>query len=203
MTLRRLPMCAAQINAQYKDYSLLDIGCRTMALKPLLENCRAYYGTDIVPAEGVFQCDLEEGLKDIPDKSYDIVVALDVLEHLDKAHFVLKDMLRVARQGVFVSLPNMYYIRFRLNYLRGRLSGKYDFPVEAILDRHRWVMSYSEACAFVSKAGAGHDTSHQQILPERGRTKLVMEPLEKALARKWPDLFTYGSLSHIDLRKPA
>lgn len=54
MVPSRLKICADVIDGCYSDYSLLDIGCRTMALKPLLKNCIGYYGTDIYPAKDVF-----------------------------------------------------------------------------------------------------------------------------------------------------
>lgn len=199
MTLKRLPMCAEMINSSFKDYSLLDIGCRTMALKPLLQSCHSYTGTDIVPGEGILEGNLEEGIK-AEDKSYDVVVALDVLEHLDKAHFVLQEILRVAKKGAIISLPNMYFWSFRFNFLRGKgLSGKYKFPPHAILDRHRWVLSYDEAVAYI-KAGAPqdkYDIRIEPILPERGRSKLVMEPLEKFLSKIWPNAYIYGVLFQI------
>jgi len=201
MTLRRLPMTAEIINQSYKDYTLLDMGCRTMALKPYLHHCKEYHGADMTPSEGVIQCNLEEGLKNFADNAYDTVVALDVLEHLERVHFAYKEMLRVARKCAIVSFPNMYYISFRLNYLlKGKLTGKYTFPMEEILDRHRWVLSYSEAVNFIE-----HNTpqechiEHYKITPERGRTKVLMEPLEKILGEKFPDVFSYGSLHVIRL----
>lgn len=193
MTLRRLPMCADLINENFSDYSLLDIGCRTMALKPLLHNCREYYGTDIVPAEGVIECNLEEGLPGFQDKSYDVVVALDVLEHLEHAHLVLNEMMRVARKAVFVSLPNMYFIKFRLKYLMGDLSGKYDFPVDPIMDRHRWVLSYTDAVNFIQHNAKGRAVETQMILPASGKAKPVREAVEW-LGKTWPNLFSYGPL---------
>ena len=129
MSLQRLPDCAMLINSKHKDYSLLDLGCRTMALKKLLKGCVDYEGTDFVPGENIIECNLEQGLQDFENNSRDIVVALDVLEHLENCHFLLQEMLRVASKTIYVSLPNMYYIKFRLNYLfKGSLSGKYSFP---------------------------------------------------------------------------
>jgi len=199
MTLSRLPMCADQLNNLYENYSLLDIGCRTMALKPFLKKCSEYYGTDIMPAEGVIACNLEEGLPDFVDNSYDVVVALDVLEHLEHCHLVLDEMIRVARKAVIVSLPNMYYIQFRMKYLRGDLSGKYNFPEKAILDRHRWVLSYNAAVRFIDANTKGLNVSHHKVMPTRGRTKLISEPIEKMLATYNPDLFAYGSMHVIRL----
>lgn len=195
-------MCAELINNNFDNYTLLDLGCRTKALEPLLNNCKEYYGTDFVPAEGVYECNLEEGLSQFKDDAFDIVTALDVLEHLEHAHQTFHEALRVAKKAVFVSLPNMYYIKFRWNYLKGQLSGKYAFPTEAILDRHRWVLSYSEAVNFIQKNTENYETSVEMITPARGRTKLILEPIETQLAKMSPDLFAYGSLFMIKKEQP-
>lgn len=172
-----------------------------MDLKPLLDNCRQYFGTDRTPGDGVFECDLEEPLP-FDDHSFDIVTALDVLEHLDNPHQALHELYRVARQAVFISLPNMYYIQFRINFLRGRgLSGKYAFPATPIVDRHRWVLSYQEALRFVSMNADGHSVTHEMILPQRGRTKAISQPIEKWLGNHWPNLFAYGVLFEIRLNQ--
>lgn len=195
MSLRRLPMCAELINQNFEDYTLLDLGCRTMALKPMLKSCKEYHGTDFVPAEGVFECNLEEGLSQFKDNSFDIVTALDVLEHLENIHHTFEEALRVANKAVIVSLPNMYYIKFRWNFLKGKgLSGKYAFPANPIKDRHRWVMSHSEAVEFIQTNTPNYDVEVQLITPERGRTKKIAEPIESWLAEKMPDMFAYGSI---------
>lgn len=198
MTLARLPMTAARINAAYEDYTLLDAGCRTMDLKPLLKSCSKYFGTDIIPAEGVFSCNLEEELP-FEDDSFDIVTALDVLEHLNNPHDALNEFFRVARKAVFVSLPNMYYITFRKNFLLGKgISGKYVFPKNPVLDRHRWLMSYKETIDFIQHNSQNFNVEHEVILPIRGRIKsIAAEPIEKFLADRWPNLFVYGSLFEI------
>ena len=75
-------MCADLINSKFKEYSLLDAGCRDMTLKPLLIGCKEYYGGDLIEADGVLECNLEQPLS-FEDNSFDVVVALDVLEHLN------------------------------------------------------------------------------------------------------------------------
>lgn len=194
--LARLELCAKKINTQFSDYSLIDVGCRTKALLPLLNGCTEYYGTDLIAGEGVIECDLERGLP-FADSSFDIATVLDVLEHLNHPHEALKEIVRVARKAVYVSLPNMYYISFRLNFLRGRLSGKYAFHPTPVLDRHRWVMSYDEAVRFVYANAGGHKVSHQMLLPIRGRTKWLSGPIEKWLGKTFPNLFGYGVLVEI------
>lgn len=203
MSLARLDMCAERINRQYKDYSLLDIGCRTMDLKPKLVACDRYFGADLVPGEDVFECDLEQGLP-FEDNAFDIITALDILEHLNNPHAILPELFRVARKSVIISLPNMYYISFRWSFLMGRgVSGKYSFPPHPVLDRHRWVLCYDEALRFVCENATGYRVEYEMILIPRGRTKLVSEPMERWLAHQWPNLFAYGALVEVKVDQPA
>ena len=201
MSMARLEMCAKRINSGHQDYTLLDAGCRTMALKPLLNNCKEYFGSDLIPADGVLECNLEEALP-FEDNSFDIVTALDVIEHLNNPHGALKELIRVARKSVIVSLPNMYYIEFRMRFLRGGgISGKYNFPTQPILDRHRWILSYDEAVAFINENSQKYPVASEMILPVRGKTKAIAEPTEKWLAKTWPNLFSYGVLFEITIEK--
>jgi|Laugresbdmm110sn_1035088.scaffolds.fasta_scaffold43718_2 SAM-dependent methyltransferase len=201
MIAARLKICADRINKKYSNYTLLDVGCRTKDLHPLLLGCKKYYGADIIPGDDVFECNLEKKLP-FDSNSFDIIAALDVLEHLENPHGAIKELIRISRKAVIISLPNMYYIEFRLRFLRGKgISGKYNFPEIPLLDRHKWILSYSEALSFVKANTVGHSVSHQMILPIRSRTKLISEPLERYLADKWPNLFAYGTLFEITLNK--
>ena len=201
MSIARLIKCAERINKRHKDYTLLDVGCRTEELKPLVKGCREYLGTDLIPAEGILQCDLDSRLP-FENDAFDVVTALDVLEHLNKPHDALQELYRVARKTVLISLPNIYYITFRMNFLRGRgLSGKYRFEPEPVADRHRWVLSFYEALEFIYRNSEGHHVEHDMILPIRGRTKLVSQPVEKWLGAEWPNLFAYGILFEITLKR--
>jgi SAM-dependent methyltransferase len=191
-------MAADLINQSVSNYSLLDVGCRTMALKPLLTTCREYLGGDLIPGPGVVECNLEKPLP-FSDKSFDVIAALDVLEHLDNPHFALKELLRVACKSVVISLPNMYYFSFRLNFLLGKgISAKYTFPAYPVDDRHRWILSYSEAIAFIEKNTLNYEVVYKDILPERNRTKWFSVPLQRLLAKLWPNLFVYGLIVRIN-----
>lgn len=201
MSIARLTKCAERINKRHKDYTLLDVGCRTKELKRLVKGCREYLGTDLIPAEGILQCDLDSRLP-FENDAFDVVTALDVLEHLDNPHGALQELYRVARKTVLISLPNIYYISFRVKFLRGcGLSGKYHFKPEPSVDRHRWVLSHDEAHEFIYRNSEGHHVEHDTILPVRGRTNLVSEPVEKWLGAQWPNLFAYGILFEITLKR--
>ena len=190
----RLFESAKLINEHFHNYSLLDMGCRTKALLPLLNDCQNYYGTDIVPAEGVYQCNLEKGLPQFQDGQFDIVTALDVLEHLDRPHQAFHEALRVAKKAVFISLPNMYYIKFRWNFLWGELCEKYTFPPEPIIDRHRWLLNYTESINFIKYNAKNYSVNVHSIMPKRGKLKWLREPAQTWLAKKWPNMFVYGTL---------
>ncbi len=196
--MRRLSDCAALIDSKLDDYELLDVGCRTKDLKPLLRGCRRYQGLDMSDAPEVIGCNLEAGIP-LPDDSFDIAVALDVVEHLERSHFIVQDMMRVARKGIVVSLPNMYYWSFRWNFLRGRgISGKYTFPPAPPVDRHRWILSYDESVEFMRGVTGKSDIEVHKVMPQRGRLKRLM-PLELGLANRAPNLFAYGSLFYVKL----
>ncbi|MBK9472164.1 MAG: class I SAM-dependent methyltransferase [bacterium] len=95
----RLMGLAGEITRDLADgYSLLDIGGEDAALQRFVPGARyeAYSGfiTRATPAPQ-------------PDGAYDVVVAADVLEHVDPAErpFFLQELLRVARRRVVFSFP--------------------------------------------------------------------------------------------------
>ena len=196
--MRRLIDCSSLIDSKVVDYDLLDVGCRTKNLKSLLRGCTRYQGIDMEDAPEVIGCNLELGIP-LADHSFDIVVALDVVEHLENAHFIVHEMLRIARKGIVVSLPNMYYWTFRWNFLLGRgISGKYTFPPSPPADRHRWMLSYNESIHFMRRLTGRRKLEVYKVMPQRGRFKYLM-PLELLLAGKAPNLLAYGSLFYVSL----
>jgi hypothetical protein len=128
--------------------TLLDVGCRDAALKKSLGGDISYHGLDLLAGPGVDQvADVEGGLP-FADRTFDAVIALDLLEHTNHIWFVYDELMRVAAKQVIVLLPNAYHWRFRLWYLRGKEMDKYVLSSEPILDRHRWLISYNTAHRF-------------------------------------------------------
>lgn len=138
---------------QIRDGVLVDVGCRRasgQALPPG-RNLR-YYGLDRVGTADVV-ADLSEGLP-FGDEGVDIVLALDVLEHVDDIHAAFAEVCRVASRLVAITLPNVYELKGRWRFLLGSpLSGKYGLPDEAPPDRHRWIFSLNEARRFCRQCG--------------------------------------------------
>jgi len=141
---------AGDILSKYLCGSVLDVGCDQMHLAKMVRG--RYVGIDVNGTPDLI-VNVEHGLP-FQDKSFDTVVAFDVLEHLDDIHAAFDELCRVARRYVILGLPNMYEWRFRIMFLLGRrLSGKYGLPAEAPQDRHRWLFSLCEARTFVQHRG--------------------------------------------------
>ena len=94
---------------------------------------------------------------DCPDGAYEIVVALDLLEHIENFHAMLKEMFRCEKKYVLVSLPNptaslinIFRNRQRSKstaYQRGIYEKFYGLPLEKPMDRHKWFFSIEDVRA--------------------------------------------------------
>ena len=128
--------------------TLVDIGARDRILKSYLPDTIDYKSADLSDGHD-YQWDLEKPI-DCEDGSFDFVTCLDVLEHVEQVHEVLKELLRIAKKEVYISFPNMGFLPFRVNFLlKGKISGKYSLLPEHQGDRHRWLTIYDQITNFV------------------------------------------------------
>ena len=120
---------------------ILDLGCGNGDLLTLLAEKKQASGLGvdidldnlvraIDAGHDVFQGDLDEGLSAIPDGSYDYAILSSTLQEVHKPKEVLREMLRVARQGI-VAFPNFANWRNRLSLVfRGRMPKSDALPHE-------------------------------------------------------------------------
>ena len=141
--------------------TILDVGADECHLKEWLEPDQTYWGIGL--GENVDQqFDLETGPLPFPDRSFDVVLCLDVLEHLENIHRVFDDLCRVSNQYVIVSLPNCLNFLWRILTRYGgeteySLMRFYGLPVEPPPDRHRWFFDAYDAERFIrSRADKNH-----------------------------------------------
>lgn len=118
---------------------VLDLGCGDGALLEYLIHLKQVKGRGIELSEqGVLTCvrrglsvrqgNLNEGLADYPEHSFDYVVLSQTLPFLSDAKKILLEMLRVGQRAV-VSFPNWGYWRCRLELLAtGRMPPAPDLP---------------------------------------------------------------------------
>lgn len=119
---------------------VLDLGCGSGALLAHLQQQRGCtgYGIDVDDANvlacaqrgvDVIQLNLEEGLAIFEDKSFDVVLQLDTLQHLRNTEKMLRETARVGRIGI-VSFPNFAHWPNRLRVATGRMPVTKVLPYE-------------------------------------------------------------------------
>ena len=119
-----LEIIASLVAAESKA---LDLGCGDGDLLLKLGREKSVIGRGIELSEvGVRHCvskglsvrqgDIDEGLSDYPDASFDYVILSQTLPYVDDPTTLLHEMLRVGRQAI-VSFPNLGYWRARLRLL--------------------------------------------------------------------------------------
>lgn len=109
-----------------KEANVLDLGCGDGTLLKKLKNKGIHArGVDINQDNivkclqkglSVFQGDIDEGLHEYPDKSYDYVILNQTLQSTEKPDYVIDEMLRVGKK-IVVSFPNFAYWRVRFYLL--------------------------------------------------------------------------------------
>ena len=110
---------------------VLDLGCGDGVLLAGLAATKGTkgYGIEIDDANvlasvkngvNVVQTDIESGLANFEDGSFDFVILSHTLQAMRNAESVINEMLRVGREGI-VTFPNFGYWRHRLDILRGHM----------------------------------------------------------------------------------
>lgn len=161
VSLRSKYAITAQLVAG-RSGTLLDVGARDRTLaRHLTSSTLAYCSADRDGAHD-HRIDLERRLP-FPDGAFDVVVALDCLEHVERLHEALRELIRVSRSATVIGLPNLACWQHRLSFLRrGRLAtDKYDLGPRAPSDRHRWltVLPQTDECVRANVPPATHRLS--------------------------------------------
>ena len=119
---------------------VLDLGCGDGSLLQYLRDSRRVtgYGVEIDDDRvlacvkngvNVVQGDLERGLSEFENGSFDYVILSQTLQAVRNSERVVADMLRVAREGI-VTFPNFGYWKNRLQVLGGRMPVSDNLPYQ-------------------------------------------------------------------------
>jgi len=175
---------AEEVWRRYERYlrarSILDVGADRCHLRDHLDPEARYWGVGLggTPDQ---ELDLERGPLPFPDRSYDTVVCLDVLEHLANPHETFDELCRVSADVVIVSLPNPLadaYRALRRGPYSETLAVKYyGLPAEAPGDRHKWFFTAAEARRFVAGRAERNGLAVVETRSEAGRSPFVRHPI--------------------------
>lgn len=124
-----------------KNARVLDLGCGdgTLFSKLIKEKNVTGVGVEINKDEvikaldkgvAVIQGDIDKGLKQFPDKSFDYAILNQTLQSTEKPDLVMDEMLRTAKKAI-VSFPNFAYwkVRFYL-FFKGKMPKSKSLPYE-------------------------------------------------------------------------
>lgn len=163
---------------------VLDLGCGTGALLEHLQRTRdcSGYGIDVDDTNvlacaqrgvDVIQLNLEDGLAMFGDRSFDVVLQLDTLQHLRNTEKMLRETARVGRIGI-VSFPNFAHWPNRLRVATGRMPVTKALPYEWYDTPNIRVGTYADFEVLARKEGL-------RILDSFGIQ-------DGAVERRWPNL---------------
>jgi len=177
---------------------VLDLGCGDGVFLEFLRDQRQVRGTgleldqDYITAAisrglNVVEQDMDEGLANFPDQSFDTVVLALALQAVNFPDRVLEEMLRIGREGI-VTFPNFGHWRCRLMLgIRGHM------PVSSFMPYTWYNTPNIHFCTVQDFEDLCRDKGIRILARDVvGNTK--RQPL---LSDKWPNLFATTAIYHI------
>ncbi|MBP0485051.1 hypothetical protein [Sagittula salina] len=140
----------------------IDVGGRRSVLLDKLAVDRKYILDFHNAADPKFSGDtlyhnLEHGLpKPEGTGGWDLVIANDVIEHVENKQRLVDDIFGNCRGDVVISLPNTQHFIYLKGLFRGGMSKQFVFDVEDGMDRHRWITYYDDNKAWLNRKAAEH-----------------------------------------------
>ena len=185
-----------------RNSKVLDLGCGDGEFLRLLRDERGVSATgieiDIVQLSAavgrglnVLQQDLDTGLPNFPDKSFDVVVMAHALQALHHPHRALENVVRIGSEAI-VTFPNFGHWRCRLHLV---LFGQ--MPVSRVLP-YSWYDTPNIHFCTVKDFEA---PCHQLDVEILAQDVVGVDARDTWLARLWPNLFAVTAIFRIRRRQ--
>jgi methionine biosynthesis protein MetW len=177
---------------------VLDLGCGDGVFLEFLRDQRQVSGTgleidqDYITAAisrglNVVEQNMDDGLANFPDQSFDTVVLALALQAVNFPDRVLEEMLRIGREGI-VTFPNFGHWRCRLMLgLRGRM------PVSNFMP-YTW---YNTPNIHFCTVKDFEDLCRNKGIRILARDVVGNTNRQPMLSTKWPNLFATTAIYHI------
>ena len=177
---------------------VLDLGCGDGEFLEFLRDHRDVRGMGLEIDQGyitaaiarginVIEQDMDRGLANFPDQSFDTMVmalALQAVQHPDR---VLEEMLRIGREGI-VTFPNFGHWRCRLQLgIAGRMPRSSFMP-------HTW---YNTPNIHYCTVGDFEELCRAKGIRILNRDVVGNSSRRPMLSNRWPNLFATTAIYHI------
>jgi len=178
-----------------KNLKIIDLGARNQILKNFIPKNFLYTGVDKFKTNNDnLIINLDNEFDNIVDK-YDVVFALDIIEHTDDPYNFIKNCMRLSKNLIYLVIPNTAYYSLRLNFLiKGEITNKFHFSGNSNDDRHKWLTNFKSTKKFLAKfQNEGFDIKIEKILKNRNKLKFLYF-IEHLLSQFLPNLFSWSFL---------
>jgi len=177
---------------------VLDLGCGDGVFLEFLRDQRQVRGTgleidqDYITAAiarglNVIEQNMDDGLSNFPDQSFDTVVLALALQAVTYPDRVLEEMLRIGREGI-VTFPNFGHWRCRLMLgIQGRM------PVSSFMP-YTW---YDTPNIHFCTVKDFEDLCREKGIRILARDVVGNTKRPPLLSDKWPNLFATTAIYHI------
>jgi hypothetical protein len=181
-----------------KYKSVIDLGARNQILKKFIPTNWEYTGVDKFTLEKNLNIDVERNFDLIKDK-YDLVIALDIIEHLNDPINFFNNCSKISKKTIILNIPNVAYYQFRFNFLlRGTLTEKFHFSGNNENDRHRWFTTFENIQDFLKNINSkDYECNIIKIYKSRNKLKFL-NIFEKYLGNLFPNIFCWSILLIFD-----